>query len=41
MHKVCSDKLTAVMLSGDFKEKVRELVDTDQDFGFMSCVKGT
>ena len=41
MHKVCSDKLTAGMLSGDFKEKVREFIAIDQTFSFMSCIKGT
>ena len=41
MHKVCSDKLTAGMLSEDFKEKVREFIATDQVCSFMSCIKGT
>ena len=41
MHKVCLDKLTAGMLTGDFKEKVREFIATDQAFSFMSCIKGT
>ena len=41
MYKVCSDKLTAGMPSGDFKEKVCEVIATDQAFSFMSCIKGT
>ena len=30
MHKVCSDKLTAGLHSGDFIEKVCEFIATDQ-----------
>ena len=30
MHKACSDKLTAGLLSGDFNEKVCEFIATDQ-----------
>ena len=40
-HKVYSDKLTAGMLSEDFKEKVCGFIATDQAFNFMSCIKGT
>ena len=41
MHKICSDKLTAGMPSGDFKKEVREFIATGQAFSFMSCTKGT
>ena len=40
MHKACSDKfrkLTAGMLSGDFKEKVRKFIGTDQAFNLLMC----
>ena len=30
MHKVCSNKLTADLLSGDFNEKVWEFIATVQ-----------
>ena len=36
MHKVCSDKLTAGMLSGDFKEKVHR-----SGFQLYDCIKGS
>ena len=36
MHKVCSDKLTAGMLSGDFKEKVHR-----SGFQLDDCIKGS
>ena len=41
MYKVCSDKLKATMFSGNFKQNVRELIDTDKTFRFMGCMKGT
>ena len=40
MHKVCSDKLTAIMFSGNFKRNVREFIATDKTFSFMGCIKG-
>ena len=30
MHKACSDKLTAGLLSGDFNEKVCEFIAMDR-----------
>ena len=38
MHKVCSDELTADILSRDFKEKVGEFIVKDQAFSFMTCI---
>ena len=41
IHKACTDKLTAGMFSGDFKEKLREYIATDQALSFMTCIKET
>ena len=41
MHKVCSDKLIAGLLSGDFNEKACEFIATGQAFSFISCIKRT
>ena len=41
MRKVSSDALTAGMLSGNFKAKVREFIATDKAFSFMNSIKGT
>ena len=39
MHKLCSDKLTVSMVSGDFKEKVLEFIFTDQVFSIKVILK--
>ena len=39
MHKLCSDKLTVSMVSGDFKEKVLEFIAADQVFSIKVTLK--
>ena len=41
MRKVESHKLTAVMLSCNFKNKVKYFIASDQAFTFMNDIKGT
>ena len=41
MRKVCSNSLTAGMLSQNFKEAVSSCVVNDEAFSFMSTIKGT
>ena len=41
MKKVSGTSLTAGMLSGNFKEKVKEFIATDQAYTFMNSIKGT
>ena len=41
MSKVCSNQLTAGMLSKNFKETVKSFVANDEAFSFMSTIKGT
>ena len=41
MRKVTSDKLTAGMLSSNFKDKVKYFIASDQAFTFMNGSKGT
>ena len=40
MRKVTSDKLTAGMLSSNFKEKVKDFIASNQGFTFMNGFKG-
>ena len=40
MRKVTSDKLTAGMLSSNFKDKVKDFIASDQAFTFMNSIKG-
>ena len=41
MRKVKSDKLTTGMLSSNFKDKVKDVIASDQAFTFMNGIKGT
>ena len=41
MRKVCSNQLTAGVLSRNFKETISSCVANDQAFSFMSTIKGT
>ena len=41
MRKVTSDKLTAGMLSSNFKDKVKGFIASHQAFTFMNAIKGT
>ena len=41
MQKVCSNQLTAGMLSGNFKETVQSFVANNEAYSFMSTIKGT
>ena len=41
MKKVKSGKLTAGMLSRNFKESVKSFVATDEAYSFMNTIKGT
>ena len=41
MQKVCSNQLTAGMLTGNFKETVQSFVANDEAYSFMSTIKGT
>ena len=41
MQKICSDSLTAGMLSSNFKERVKEFIASDKAFTFMNSIKGT
>ena len=40
MRKVASKQLTAVMFSGNFIEKDKEFVASDQAFAFMNYIEG-
>ena len=39
MTKVTSNQLTAVMLSINFNEKIKEFIASDQTFTFMNSIK--
>ena len=41
MQKVCSNQLTAGMLTGNFKETVQSFVANNEAYSFMSTIKGT
>lgn len=41
MQKVCSNQLTAGMLSRNFTDTVRSFIVNDQAYNFMSNIKGT
>ena len=41
MRKVCSNRLTAGMLSQNFKERVKDFVANDEAYSFMKTIKGT
>ena len=41
MRKVTSDKLTAGMLSSNFKDKVKGFIASHQAFTFMNAIKVT
>ena len=38
MRKVTSDKLTAGILSSNFKDKAKDFITSDQTFTFMSGI---
>ena len=41
MKKVCSNQLTAGMLSNNFSETVKSFIAKDEGFNFMNSIKGT
>ena len=41
MQKVCSNQLTAGMLTGNYEETVQSSVANNETYSFMSTIKGT
>ena len=41
MKKVCTNQLTASMLSNNFSDTVKSFIAKDEGFNFMNSVKGT
>ena len=41
MKKMCTNQLTAGMLSQNFEETVKSFIAKDEGFNFMSAIKGT